>query len=165
MQFHSALFEFLYPPHVIEREKKLLDHIASKVVLCIKHASLLPSLVKHTPISPLFSSCLLYWNCVPIPTAISFLTIKGTATPILQNYVFKVLDSSSDEEIFPYIPQLVQALRHDNLGFVEKYILGTSKSSSLFAHQIIWNMKANMYSDWETMTVISIVQDDVSQTQ
>ena len=31
------------------------------------------------------------------------------------------------------------------LGYVEHYLLKTAKASQLFAHQIIWNMNANMF--------------------
>ncbi|KAJ3311395.1 phosphatidylinositol-4- kinase, partial [Blyttiomyces sp. JEL0837] len=39
----------------------------------------------------------------------------------------------------------VQALRYDAASFVEHFILRAGKSSQLFAHQIIWNMNANMF--------------------
>jgi phosphatidylinositol 4-kinase A len=55
--------------------------------------------------------------------------------------------SHSIQITFFYVPQLVQALRYDELGYVEQFILETSLLSPLFAHQIIWSMKANAYRD------------------
>ena len=45
------------------------------------------------------------------------------------------------------MPQIVQSLRFDYKGYVERFIVETAKVSQLFAHQIIWNMLANSYKD------------------
>jgi len=65
----------------------------------------------------------------------------------------RALESHSVDVTFFYVPQIVQTLRYDTLGYVERYIVETGKFSQLFAHQIIWNMKANMFKDEDSQIV------------
>ena len=90
---------------------------------------------------------LLYWAPVnPMQAVTYFLPAFGNHPFILQ-YGMRALESHSVDVTFFYVPQIVQALRYDTLGYVERYIVETGKFSQLFAHQIIWNMKANAYKD------------------
>ncbi|KAL4866403.1 hypothetical protein BDV12DRAFT_172960 [Aspergillus spectabilis] len=90
---------------------------------------------------------LLYWAPVnPIEGLTYFLPAYGNHPFILQ-YAMKALESHSLNVRFYFVPQLIQALRYDALGYVERYTLETAKQSQLFAHQVIWNMKANSYKD------------------
>ncbi len=90
---------------------------------------------------------LLYWGPVnPMQAVTYFLPAYGNHPFVLQ-YAMRALESHSVDVTFFYVPQIVQALRYDALGYVERYIIETGKFSQLFAHQIIWNMKANAYKD------------------
>ena len=90
---------------------------------------------------------LLYWAPVnPMTAATYFLPAYGNHPFIIQ-YAMRALESHSVDLTFFYVPQIVQALRYDVLGYVERYIIEAAKFSQLFAHQIIWNMKANAYKD------------------
>ncbi|RAH69024.1 1-phosphatidylinositol 4-kinase STT4 [Aspergillus aculeatinus CBS 121060] len=90
---------------------------------------------------------LLYWASVnPTEALTYFLPAYGNHAFILQ-YAMRALESHPIDVRFYFVPQLVQALRYDSLGYVERYILETAKLSQLFAHQVIWNMKANSYKD------------------
>ncbi|KAI8359377.1 hypothetical protein B0O80DRAFT_382166 [Mortierella sp. GBAus27b] len=97
--------------------------------------------------SPSQLKYLLFWGPVPSITAISYFQPAYQNDPMILQYAMRSLEHSPTEVVFFYIPQVVQALRHDDLGYVEKYIMRAARVSQLFAHQIIWNMKANMYKD------------------
>ncbi|KAL8939206.1 MAG: hypothetical protein Q9211_002847 [Gyalolechia sp. 1 TL-2023] len=102
---------------------------------------------------------LLYWAPVnPVTAATYFLPDYGNHPYILQ-YAMRALESHSVDVTFFYVPQIVQALRYDVLGYVQRYIIETAKFSQLFAHQIIWNMKANAYKDED-----SSIEDSLKPT-
>lgn len=71
----------------------------------------------------------------------------------------RAVESHSTDVVFFYVPQIVQTLRYDALGYVQRYIVETAKFSQLFAHQIIWNMKANAYKDED-----STIEDPLKPT-
>lgn len=90
---------------------------------------------------------LLYWAPVnPMQAVTYFLPVYGNHPFILQ-YGMRALDHHSVDVTFFYVPQIVQGLRYDSLGYVERYIIEAGNLSRLFAHQIIWNIKANAYKD------------------
>ncbi|KAL9006999.1 MAG: hypothetical protein Q9188_000287 [Gyalolechia gomerana] len=102
---------------------------------------------------------LLYWAPVnPVTAATYFLPDYGNHPYILQ-YAMRALESHAVDVTFFYVPQIVQALRYDVLGYVQRYIIETAKFSQLFAHQIIWNMKANAYRDED-----SSIEDSLKPT-
>ncbi|KAI9668133.1 MAG: phosphatidylinositol-4- kinase [Bathelium mastoideum] len=90
---------------------------------------------------------LLYWAPVNPITAVTYFLPAHGNHPFIIQYAMRALDSHSVDVTFFFVPQIVQTLRYDVLGYVERYIIETAKFSQLFAHQIIWNMKANSYKD------------------
>ncbi|KAJ3411750.1 phosphatidylinositol-4- kinase [Chytridiales sp. JEL 0842] len=88
---------------------------------------------------------ILYWTSVSPITAITLLGPQYKSHPWVLQYAVHVLEYFPIETVFFYIPQMVQALRYDASGYVEHFILQAAKVSQLFAHQIIWNMNANMF--------------------
>ncbi|EJT72778.1 phosphatidylinositol 4-kinase [Gaeumannomyces tritici R3-111a-1] len=90
---------------------------------------------------------LLYWAPVAPITAVTYFLPAFQNHPLIMQYAMRALESHPVDVTFFYVPQIVQTLRHDALGYVERYILETAQFSQLFAHQIIWNMKANAYKD------------------
>lgn len=87
------------------------------------------------------------WAAVPPVTALVYFQPRYGNHPLLLQYAMRVLEQHPVELTFFFVPQVVQALRVDDTGYVERFIFETSKISQLFCHQIIWNMKANTYKD------------------
>ncbi|KAK4686496.1 phosphatidylinositol 4-kinase A, partial [Tremellales sp. Uapishka_1] len=87
------------------------------------------------------------WAAVPPVPALVYFNPRYGNHPLILQYAMRVLEQHPVELTFFFVPQVVQALRSDGLGYVERFIFETSKISQLFCHQIIWNMKANTYRD------------------
>ncbi|KXN92250.1 Phosphatidylinositol 4-kinase stt4 [Leucoagaricus sp. SymC.cos] len=90
---------------------------------------------------------LLLWAPVSPITANTFFERRYNNQPQILQYAHRVLEEHPVELTFFFIPQIVQALRYDTLGYVAQFIFETAKISQLFCHQIIWNMKANCFKD------------------
>ena len=90
-------------------------------------------------------------------TAVTYFLPQYANNPFIFQYAMRTLESHSVNITFFYVPQIVQTLRYDDLGYVERYIVETGALSQLFAHQIIWNMKANAYKDEDSQIVSSTI--------
>ena len=104
-------------------------------------------------------------------SAITYFLPEFNNHPFVIQYAMRALESHSVDVTFFYVPQIVQTLRYDVLGYVQRHILETAKFSQLFAHQIIWNMTANAYKDEDSsivrthnlngeIVVLMLVQED-----
>lgn len=95
------------------------------------------------------SRFVLFWAQVSPIEAINLLAPQTPNRNFVTQYALRALQCHPISICFFYVPQLVQELRNDKSGWIEEYILEAGKVSQKFAHQIIWNIMANMYMDDE----------------
>ncbi|XP_042499214.1 phosphatidylinositol 4-kinase alpha 1-like isoform X2 [Macadamia integrifolia] len=93
--------------------------------------------------SPLLQQ-LPHWAACSITQALEFLTPPYKGHPRVMAYVLRVLESYPPERVTFFMPQLVQALRYDEGGLVEGYLLRATQRSDIFAHILIWNLQGEV---------------------
>ncbi|RVE42389.1 hypothetical protein evm_012967 [Chilo suppressalis] len=89
------------------------------------------------------------WARVTPVEALSYFSRQYPPHPLSAQTAVSTLTSYPSSAALLYIPQLVQALRHDTMGYVAELIKSLAKNSQVVAHQLIWNMHTNMYTDEE----------------
>ncbi|CDW56508.1 phosphatidylinositol 4 kinase alpha [Trichuris trichiura] len=87
------------------------------------------------------------WAPVSPAMALSFFSRPASEHPVAAQYAIRVLKSYPPSVLLYYIPQIVQAVRYDSLNYMSEFILSMASKSQLLAHQLIWNMQTNMYTD------------------
>ncbi|KAI1713438.1 phosphatidylinositol 3- and 4-kinase domain-containing protein [Ditylenchus destructor] len=93
------------------------------------------------------SHVLTWKNCSPVMALAILCPRLYNPHSITIQYAVRVLRSVPRDVLLLYIPQIVQAVRWDTMGYVSDLIIWLSSHSQLLAHQLLWNMKANMYLD------------------
>ena len=100
-----------------------------------------------------------YW-CPTTPLkSINLFLERWNRNPFVLQYAVHSLEHHDVNVTFFYVPQIVQCLRYDNTGYVERLILDTAMINVLFSHQIIWNMLANCYKGDE-----GLIEDEIKPT-
>nr|CAD7570756.1 unnamed protein product [Timema californicum] len=131
-----------------------------------------PSVVSHIPQALPFlvttdtllndASELVYmltWAAVSPIQALAYFSRQFPPHPITAQYAVRVLSSYPADAVLFYIPQLVQAVRHDTMGYVIEFIKYIARKSQVVGHQLIWNMKTNMYTDEEMHNKDTVLYD------
>ncbi|KIH57605.1 phosphoinositide 3-kinase family, accessory domain protein [Ancylostoma duodenale] len=107
-------------------------------------------------------------TCSPV-MALSLLTPRQYPLhPVTVQYAVRVLRSYPADALLMYIPQLVQAVRHDTrmelqIGYVAELIVWLAGHSQLLAHQLIWNMETNMYTDEDSKNKDPVLYDALNE--
>ena len=91
-------------------------------------------------------SHILYWAPLSPADALTFFMKRNV---FAAQYALRSMKSYPLSDLLFYIPQIVQAIRYDDFGYVREFVLWAASHSQLAAHQFIWNMKVNMYKDEE----------------
>jgi phosphatidylinositol 4-kinase len=88
-----------------------------------------------------------FWAASSAIMSISYFLPQYKLHPSVFQYCLLSLCTIPIESLIFYIPQAVQALRYDVLEYLENFIICTARTTQVFAHQIILNMKANAYTE------------------
>ncbi|VDP87700.1 unnamed protein product, partial [Echinostoma caproni] len=89
----------------------------------------------------------LTWAPVAPIVALSFFSRMYPQHPLTHQYAVRVLANYPSDTMIFYVPQLVQGLRYDKLGYLTESLLESARRSPLLAHQLLWNINTNMYLD------------------
>lgn len=82
-----------------------------------------------------------HWAPSSITSALAFLTPAYKGHHRVMAYVLRVMEFYPPERVTFFMPQLVQALRYDQGGLVEGYLMVAARRSNLFAHILIWQLQ------------------------
>lgn len=112
------------------------------------------------------SQAIVVWSTASPLEAIMLFLPPCVKDPLVLQYSMRSIETFDPHQTFFYVPQIVQTLRYDSLGYIRRFILETANVSPLFAHQIIWNMSANSYKDEDSKIrdPIKTTLDDIRAT-
>ena len=150
----AVFLPYRFPFDVIKKEVQSLVKSNPEAVLHISQAAQYLATEENILNDSIELNHLLIFASVPALTALSYFG-KGSrgqsfAHPITAQFASKNLMITKPEALLLYIPQIVQATRYDDFGYVREVIFWLAKHSQLLAHQLIWNMNTNIYRDQDS---------------
>ncbi|MFH4977100.1 hypothetical protein AB6A40_003809 [Gnathostoma spinigerum] len=149
-RFRSCSSCYAILQELITHSPEIVSHIPEALPLLLGDGKILE---ERTEEMKTLSHILTWATCSPV-MALSLLGARQYPShPVTVQYAGRVLRSYPPDVLLLYIPQLVQALRHDTMGYVAELIVWLSGHSQLLAHQLLWNMKTNLYRDEDSKVI------------
>ena len=103
------------------------------------------------------------WAAASVPIILNLLSRRGVSSksdsnvemsskplfchPLVTAYVLRSLSQFSDDVIVFFLPQIVQALRHDTSSMLSEFLVNLGKRSILIAEQLIWTLSSECIGD------------------
>lgn len=143
----------VYLPHRFKSSEVIINELSKLVKSQPSTVSHIPEALQYlaTPADLVKDSPellhIVTWSPIQPILALSFFSKAYPAHPFTSQYAIRSLYSYPSAVVMTYIPQLVQAIRNDNIGYTKNYIRTAAQRSQLLMHQLIWNMRTNMYRD------------------
>lgn len=89
---------------------------------------------------------LLLWKLPNLNFGLKYLSLEYKGFYSLHKFATRLLSKASKSTVIFYMPELIQSLRTDTNGIVEKFILDKSRYSPMIAHQFIWSLEVEEIS-------------------
>ena len=143
----------VFLPMRFQNSEAVLNEVTRQVSIDSDAVSHIPEAIRYlvTPRSVESDASelthMLTWSTVDPALALSYFSRQYPSHPVTAQFAVRVLLSYPPEIILFYIPQLVQAIRYDKMGYVRQLILRATNKSQLISHQLLWNMKTNIFRD------------------
>mmetsp|Transcript_21130 Transcript_21130/g.58632 ORF Transcript_21130/g.58632 Transcript_21130/m.58632 type:complete len:765 (+) Transcript_21130:339-2633(+) len=133
-------------PTVVEVEKQAMALIASNAdkpsVRNIPSAALLlAKLCKESPAKRPLLENLAGWECASLVQSLTLMDMDP-GIPEIRLYALRSLHVCDPEDVAFYLPQLVQALRHDSGGELKEYLKAAASQSHVFCHRLVWGLQS-----------------------
>nr|CAH8853050.1 unnamed protein product [Trichobilharzia regenti] len=145
----------VYMPQRFTGSDELRREISLLVTANPQHVTHVPAALQYLATSSNIEegrtelSHVLTWSPVAPVVALSFFSRMYPQHPLTHQYAVRVLADYPPDTMLFYVPQFVQGIRYDKLGYLSESIVTSAKRSPLLAHQLLWNMKTNIYRDEE----------------
>ncbi|EAX99218.1 Phosphatidylinositol 3- and 4-kinase family protein [Trichomonas vaginalis G3] len=136
----AAIYTFAALPQI----ENLMSPILLKIIKnTMFHAATVPEMSLFLAKQQAFDkSNFLFWSPLKPVQALSLLVPEIMNDKRSASYVARCFEQFTRDESLMFIPQLVQSLRFDTHGVMQKFLMKFSESEEVFSHYLLWNILA-----------------------